>query len=131
VGSHLITGTKHKSRTVFQQMSFSPHPTAIDSYLTHMPAIANISSHDALRTTTTTDTTSFVSCNPGRAVQMARGWKKGQPLSNSQKLDHKEATAVRKVYAEDLAGDIEAFCSYRSNLIVSLATQHDRETQVH
>ncbi|KAJ7200120.1 hypothetical protein GGX14DRAFT_572234 [Mycena pura] len=91
--------------------------------------MAGDNSHDAPGTTTTTstDTTTFASRNPGKAVQEARGRKKGEPLSDGQKAERKEKAARRKVLAELLAEDIEAFCAYRSNLVVSLAAKHDKE----
>ncbi|KAJ7192616.1 hypothetical protein GGX14DRAFT_406143 [Mycena pura] len=76
--------------------------------------------------TTVNISTTFASRNPGKAVQQARGRKKGEPLSDSQKKALKEAKAQRKVRGDELFADIEAFCAYRGKLTVDLATKHDR-----
>jgi hypothetical protein len=71
--------------------------------------------------------TTYASRNPDKAVQLARGRKKGEPLSDTQKKGLKAAKAERKRRSEDLFADIEAFCAYRAKLIVELATKHDRD----
>jgi hypothetical protein len=76
--------------------------------------------------TATQDKTTFSARNPGKAVQQARGRKKGQPLSMTQKLAMKEANKARQIRAEDLAADIEAFCAYRAELMARLASKHDK-----
>ncbi|KAJ6527942.1 hypothetical protein DFH09DRAFT_1094573 [Mycena vulgaris] len=86
---------------------------------------------DALDISTATSTpqisTTFASRNPGKAVQKARGRKKGQSLSDTQRKDFKEAKAKRKMRSEDLFADIEAFCAYRGKLMVELASKQDRD----
>lgn len=92
-----------------------------------MPSDGSHDSHVTIGTTTSNDTTTFASRNPGKAVQQARGRKKGEPLSDSQKMARKEQAAQRKLRADDLAEDIEAFCAYRGEIIVTLAAKHDKE----
>jgi hypothetical protein len=73
------------------------------------------------------DATTFASRNPGRAVQEARGRKKTEPLSDSQKQDRKDRKARARMRAEDLQADIDAYYAQRDDTIVTLAKKHDKE----
>ncbi|KAJ7066783.1 hypothetical protein B0H15DRAFT_807475 [Mycena belliarum] len=64
--------------------------------------------------------------NPGRAVQLARSRKKGQPLSDVQKRNRADKALSRKLQDENMVADIEAFHAMRANLTLELANKYSR-----
>ncbi|KAJ7065963.1 hypothetical protein B0H15DRAFT_958440 [Mycena belliarum] len=64
--------------------------------------------------------------NPGRAVQLARSRKKGQPLSDVQKRNRADKALSRNLQDENMVADIEAFHAMRANLTLELANKYSR-----
>lgn len=73
--------------------------------------------------------TTHASRNPNKAVQEARGRKKGEPLSDSQKATRKEQAARRKLTTEDFNEDIDNFYAYRGQIAVELAEKYGRTVE--
>lgn len=69
--------------------------------------------------------TSFASRNPGKEVIAARGRKKGEPLSTTEKKEAKARHAERLSRRDELTQEIEAFYVYRTDKVTDLATRFD------
>ncbi|KAJ6477233.1 hypothetical protein DFH09DRAFT_1342205 [Mycena vulgaris] len=86
-------------------------------------AMANSTPNDGIASSS--DATTFASRNPGRAVQEARGHKKTEPLSDSQKQERKDREARARMRAEDLQADIDAYYAQRDDTISSFKASRE------